>query len=55
VDIGSSSPADAESFQAVEPGETALNHPPVGAKPGAVPGAAAGDGGDIPRSRTWSR
>jgi len=28
----------------VKPGESALDHPPVDAEAGAVPGAAAGDG-----------
>ena len=44
VYVGSAFPADAESFEAVEPGEAAFHHPSVGAKAGAVPGAAAGDG-----------
>lgn len=44
VDVGPSFPADAEPFEAVEPGETALDDPAVGSQPGAVEGAAAGDG-----------
>lgn len=44
VDVCSSFPADAEAFEAVEPGETALDDPAVGAQPSAVEGASAGDG-----------
>ncbi|KOV97454.1 hypothetical protein ADL02_07385 [Streptomyces sp. NRRL WC-3723] len=44
--VGSAFPADAEAAEAVEPGEGPLDHPTVGAQAGAVPGAAAGDGGD---------
>ena len=44
VDVGSAFPADAQASEAVQPGEGALDHPPVGAQSGAVTGAAAGDG-----------
>lgn len=44
MNAGSSFPADAESFEAVEPGKGRLDHPAVGPQPGAVPGAAASDG-----------
>lgn len=44
VDVGSAFPSDAESSEAVEPGETPLHHPPVDTKSGAVSGVSAGDG-----------
>lgn len=44
MDVGSAFPADAESLEAVEPGEGALDDPAVGAQAGAVPCSAAGDG-----------
>jgi hypothetical protein len=44
VDVGSAFPVDAESFEAVEPGEGSLDDPAVGAEAGAVPGAASCDG-----------
>ena len=53
--VCSSLPADAEAFEAVEPGETALDDPAVGAQPGAVEGARRAMAGTMRRSRTWSR
>ncbi len=50
VDVGPSFPADAESFEAVEPGEGALDHPPVDAQAAAVGCAASGDDGQDPAS-----
>lgn len=44
VDVGSAFPADAEAFEAVEPGEAAFDDPAVFAQSDAVEGAAAGDG-----------
>ncbi len=46
VDVGSPFPAGAEPAEAVEPGDGALDHPPVGAQAGAMHGSASGDGGD---------
>ncbi len=45
VDVGSPFPADAQAPEAVQPRETPLHNPAVGAQSGAVQGAAAGDGG----------
>ena len=45
MDVGSAFPADAKAAEAVQPGEGALDHPPVSIKPGAVSGATSGDGG----------
>lgn len=45
VDVGSPFPTDAETPEAVQPGEGPLHDPPVDAKSGAVAGASAGDGG----------
>lgn len=44
MDVGSAFPADAKTFEAVEPGKTALDDPAVGAQSRAVEGSAAGDG-----------
>lgn len=41
--VCSSLPADAEAFEAVEPGEAAFDDPAVFAQSGAMEGAAAGD------------
>lgn len=46
VDVGSAFPADAESFEAVKPGEGTLDHPPVGAQSAAVGRAASSDDGE---------
>jgi hypothetical protein len=43
VDVGAALVAGAESFEGVQPGEAALDHPAVAAQPGAVGDAAAGD------------
>jgi hypothetical protein len=43
VEVGASFVADAESFELVEPGERALNHPADLAEPGAVGDSASGD------------
>lgn len=48
VDVSPSFPADAEAFEAVEPSEGALDHPPVDAQTAAVGGAASGDDGEDP-------
>ncbi|OKI50576.1 hypothetical protein AMK17_34780 [Streptomyces sp. CB00072] len=42
-DVGSAFPADAEEFEAVEPGEAAFDVPAVLAQSGAMEGTAAGD------------
>jgi hypothetical protein len=44
VDVGSAFPADAEAFEAVEPGEAAFDDPAVFAQSCAVEGPAASDG-----------
>ena len=44
VDVCSAFPSDAESAEAVQPGEGALDHPSVDAKSGAVVGVSSGDG-----------
>jgi hypothetical protein len=49
VDVTAALVADAESFEGVQPGETALDHPAVSAQTRAVRDAAAGD----PRQMTW--
>ncbi len=43
VDVGSAFPADAEAFEAVEPGEAVFDDPAVLAQSGAMEAAAAGD------------
>jgi hypothetical protein len=43
VDVGTAFVADSESFECVQPGEAALDHPALLAQPGAVGDAAAGD------------
>ena len=48
VDVGSAFPADAYSFEAVQPCERALNLPPVDAQATAVWCAPAGDDWDDP-------
>lgn len=48
VDVGSSFPADGEALEAVQPGETALDDPPVGAQSGILARAAPGNGGHGP-------
>lgn len=45
VDVGSTFPADTKSFEAVEPGEGALDHPSVGTQAAPMRCAAAGDDG----------
>ncbi|KOV26313.1 hypothetical protein ADK90_04820 [Streptomyces sp. XY413] len=46
MDVGSAFPAEAESFEAVKPGEGTLDHPPVGAQTAAVGRTASGDDGE---------
>lgn len=46
MNVGSASSANAESSEAVEPGEGPLYHSAVDAKSGAVTGVPAGDVGD---------
>lgn len=48
MDVGSAFPADAQSFEAMEPGEGALDDPSIDAQAAAVGGAASGDGRDDP-------
>lgn len=55
VDVGSAFPADAESAEAVEPGEGPLHDPSVDAESGAVAGVSAGDGGHDAAGADWSR
>lgn len=43
MDVGPAFPADAEPLEAVEPGKSPLDDPPVHAQAAAVPGAAACD------------
>ena len=43
VEVGAALIAGAESFEGVQPGQTALDHPALLAQPGAVGNAAAGD------------
>jgi hypothetical protein len=43
VDVSAAFVADAEPLEGVQPGEAALDHPPLAAQPGAVGDAAAGD------------
>jgi hypothetical protein len=43
VDVSSPFPSDAQTSEAVQPRETSLHDPAVGAQFGAVQGAAAGD------------
>lgn len=45
VDVGSPFPADPQPPEAVQPRRTALDHPAVGAQPGAVSYSAPGDRG----------
>lgn len=42
--VGPPLPTEAQAAEAVQPRETPLDHPALGAQPGAVQGAAAGDG-----------
>lgn len=51
-DVGSAFPADAEAFEAVEPGEAAFDDPAVFAQSGAMEGTAAGDCRDDAALRT---
>jgi hypothetical protein len=44
VDVGSAFPADAQTAEAMAPGEGPLDHPPVGAQSCAVTSSAPGDG-----------
>ena len=46
MDVGSSFVAGAESFELVQPGESAFYDPSDGAESGAVVGVAAGDARD---------
>ncbi len=46
VHVGPPFPADAQASEAVQPREAPLDHPPVGAQSGAMPGSTAGDGGN---------
>lgn len=48
VDVGSTFPAETKSFEAVEPGEGAFDHPSVGAQAAPMRCAAAGDDGEDP-------
>lgn len=48
MDVGAPFPSDAESFEAVEPGERALNDPSVDTQAAAVGCATSSDGGDDP-------
>ncbi|SEE31245.1 hypothetical protein SAMN04490357_7632 [Streptomyces misionensis] len=48
VDVGSAFPADAKSFETVEPCEGALDHPPIGAQAAAMGCAAPGSDGEDP-------
>ena len=43
MDLGAAVVADEQSFELVQPGEGALEHPPVAAEPGAVLGFASCD------------
>ena len=53
MDVGSAFPVDAESLGAGAAGDGGLHDPAVGAQAGAMPGAAAGDGGrDVAGTRS---
>jgi hypothetical protein len=48
VDLGAAVVADEQPLELVQPGEGALDNPPVAAESGAVLGVAAGDLGSDP-------
>jgi hypothetical protein len=43
VDVCAPLVADSKAFEGVQPGEPALDDPPLGSQPGAVAAAAGGD------------
>lgn len=43
VHVGPAFPAGSQAPEAMQPGKSPLDHPPIGTQPGAVPGAPAGD------------